>query len=134
MALTDSQITRIKFHLDLASDRFEAFQVVRNASLFTLDANQERLLVGTIVPGNPSNVSWDGEEIATAKSVLGRVEKAWATLDTDTIEDSLYVAKVGDIALRGSELDKREKLYKRALRDLYSVVGVNLDPARVGFM
>lgn len=126
MRLTELQQIRIKQHLELASDLAGVMSIIRDQRLLTLTDTQIRVVVGSNLDALEESlvIRYDGEVICTAESLLGQCELAHARISPTVIEESLYVAKVGDISLRGSELQNRKNLYNTLVQRLASVVGV----------
>lgn len=134
MALTDLQKSRIAFHLDYFNPNY-MLQITRDSLLLTLDPTQELQLVGLGNFTDPTQDIYIEEEFVCSKtSILGRVELAFNNLNSEVIEDSLYVSQAGQVTLRGNELRKRTELYEKMVSFLSQFVG-GTDPngwGRVG--
>ena len=134
MPLTDLQAERVAFHLDYVTRDYLA-QIGRDDLTLALNESQRLGLVGpedlSMLPQDEV-VSLEGVDLATKTSMLGKVEMAFANLTPTIIDDSLYVSVAGSVTLRGSEVMKREQLYKTLVRYMAQLIGGTVD-RRVGW-
>lgn len=124
MAITELQKERVSFHLHFVSSKY-ILAISRNITLGSLNASQELALVGqSLELLDPLNVfSFEGIPLCSITSALGKVERAYANLSPSVIEDSLYVSQAGSVSLRGTELRKREELYKKMVEHMGQLLG-----------
>jgi hypothetical protein len=132
--LTELQKERISFHLDYCSARY-LLQITQDNILLTINDSQKLALVGQDIDDLlPASIfSFEGIPLCSTTSALGKVERAFATLDPTTIEDSLYVSQAGSVSLRGTELKKREDLYLAMVKYLTQLIGEPGQKSRVGW-
>lgn len=121
--LTDWQKHRVGFHLGYTD---------------TFPVEWETAGIGDYayrtITGDPAGALMlvQGLPIGTAAGLLGRIEAAYAKLDSETIEDSLFVSSAGAVNLRGDELTKRRKLYNSLVKDLSNVTGIPMKSCNHG--
>lgn len=133
--LTELQKSRISFHLDYFNPDF-MLQITRDTLILTLSSVQELQLVGIApdplptVPSDPY-VFIGGVYLCRSDSLLGQVEKAYNKLNSDVIEESLYVVTAGKVTLRSNELTNRTNLYNKQVAFLAQLVGGS-DPNSAG--
>lgn len=133
MPLTTLQNERIAFHLDYVRASY-LLSLDREISIGSLNESQ---VLGTVGPDlatlDPASIFvFEGQNLCSTTSLLGKVERAFANLDPSVIEDSLFVSQAGSVSLRGSELQKREALYLRLVKYLAQIVGAS-SKNRVGW-
>ena len=123
MPLTDLQEERIMFHLREKID-IAALNLERTLVLRTLNATQELSVIGNIDTAlDEECFFFESVKLCTLTSQLGRVEKAYAKLDSDIIDDSLFVSQAGSVKLRGNETQQRDRLYRRLVQFLGTYFG-----------
>jgi len=134
--ISNLQKIRIEFHLGLLGplDPVNFRAVQRDFVLTGLDPDIELSLVGD--PLSTDMVVFEGQNLASKSSLLGRAELAFSVLGPQTIDASLYVSKAGSVELRGNELKNRKDLYREIVKQLAYLLGVgpdNSDSGRVGY-
>jgi hypothetical protein len=131
MSLTDLQLSRVAYHLDFTKPDY-LLAIDREVSILNLTPSQELALVGP-TPLVSNIYQFEGEDLCSTTSLLGKVEAAYAKIDPSVIDDSLFVSKAGSVELRGSELRKRQSLYRQLVENLAQLVGSSDTPKRVGW-
>lgn len=135
MSLTDLQKERVTYHLDFVASNF-ILKVDKTIAIITLNDSQKLALVGQELNELTSDEAFyfEGSFLCSNSSLLGKVERAYAKLDPDIIDNSLFVESAGSVTLRGTELRKREELYRNLVSKMAQLIGAN-NPSlnRVGF-
>ena len=127
MPLTEFQRDRINFHLDLDSER-GLLRINYNILESAFSEIKVIQLVGDLTIALPENkLFFEGIELCTVTSALGKVELTFANLGPAKIDDSLLVKSAGKVDLRSDELKAREKLYQTQIKYLKQLVGMTDD-------
>jgi hypothetical protein len=132
--LTELQQSRIAFHLDVWEAK-SLLSIDREIKFVTLSDTDRLALVGPETIEAPLEAYlFQGQELCSTTSILGRLERAFDNIDPSVISDSLLVKSAGKVSLRSDELKAREKLYRSLLKSLAKIMGYR-DPGntRVGF-
>ena len=134
MELTELQKERISYHLGYVARQWY-LQVSQDTILLTLNPSQKLALVGGDLNELTSDEIFIFENIPLCSntSALGKIERAYANLDPDTISDSLFVSQAGSVALRGNELQNRERLYGNLVGKLRQLISGSDYSSRVGW-
>jgi len=134
MALSTLQKERIAYHLDFVRSEYIP-RISANSILITASPSQELALVGPDLGTlDPAEIFvFEGSDLCSNSSMLGKVERAFSKIDPATIEDSLYVQVAGSVTLRGNELKNRENLYKTLVKKLSKLMGDSVALNRVGW-
>lgn len=132
--LTELQKERISYHLGYVARKYY-LQVSQDTALIVLNPSQKLALVGKDLEELTSDEIYifEGVELCSNTSALGKVERSYQNLDPSVIDDSLFVSQAGSVSLRGNELSNREKLYKTLVRNLDRVLTGNSGNSRVGW-
>lgn len=134
MPLTALQKSRIAFHLDFVRPG-NLLALDRKVATILLDDEQLLATVGEDPPPVGNAITFEGVDLCTATSALGRCETAYANLSPSTISDSLLVKQAGKVTLRSDELSARRALYTEQVEYLAQVIGASESGMceRVGF-
>lgn len=131
MAVTEYQKSRIALHLGFANPS-NLSQLDLQVSITTMTANQELSIIGDMTDTD-NLLTVNGVILCHNDSILGRVERAYANISPDIIEESLYVSKAGDAVLRGNELSNRQALYDYLREQLAIAMNAVISGNRVGW-
>lgn len=124
MALTELQQRRIIFHLDFQRGANDVLKIAFGVDLDLVDATDERIIVGTVATALAADiVTYDNESLCTLESILGRVEQAFAKLDSRTVDNSQFVLAAGKVKLNASEARLRQQFYQDKVRELKKALG-----------
>lgn len=124
MALTELQKRRIIFHLDFQRGQNDVLKLSFSIDLDLVDATDERIIVGTVSTALAADkIIYDGEDLCTLESILGRVEQAFAKLDSRTIDNSQFVLAAGKVKLNSSEARLRQQFYEAKILELSKALG-----------
>lgn len=98
-----------------------------------MTADQELMVLGLLEDQPETDLIYiSGQLVCNRKSLLGNVELAYEKLNSDTIEESLFVSSAGSAKLRGNELDNRMELYNAQVEFLAVALGAVVKSGRVG--
>lgn len=129
--LTQLQKYRVAFHLDVWKPD-NLLSIDRDITFSTMAEEDKLALVGPDNPPNP--YIFEGQQLCSESSILGRIEAAHANLSPAVIDNSLLVKQAGKVTLRSDELRAREKLYKTLVESLAQIMGyTGAGQSRVGF-
>jgi hypothetical protein len=122
---TDLQKSRVRFHLGYPNDQIAGPRLEIEQNLVLNSLHPDTILA---VAGDPFNqsVMFEGLELCSPTSLLGRLESAFAKLGPNTIDDSLFVQSAGKVNLRSDELRARLALYNQYQDELARVLDVRL--------
>lgn len=123
--LTELQKGRVRFHLGYPNDQISGplLEVQQNLVLGNLSEQTELALIGD---PNSQTLTFEGQTLCSPTSLLGKVEKAFNLLDTDTISDSLFVKSAGSVTLRTDEYTARVEIYNGLVNNLVNLLDTRL--------
>lgn len=107
--------------------------LVENIPFSLLSDAETRFIVGVTPYVTP--ISWAGQQIAEAESLLGDCHSAYTKTLTEATDTTQYVLEAGEVKLNPSEYSKRRAVYRDKVNALAR--GLRCDPApyqEVGYL